>query len=220
MAGSTTPVWSGFDLRWALLVLPAALVIGWGIGQLPTPERTSAVVNTPADDGTAATTSTSLPATVVADPARRGPARAPRDPGTAPAERPLPGKLAFRNESSRWTTLELALAESERNGKPVMIDFNADWCPPCRRMKQEVFEQDAHAASVQTAVIPVSIVDRKREDGENPSGIEELQRRYRIDAFPTLIVFSPATGRVMRTKGYRDAEATVAWITGAAKSVR
>ena len=125
-----------------------------------------------------------------------------------------------RGEFSQWTSFENAMAESQRNGKPVMIDFNADWCPPCRRMKDEVFQDGAHAATVQNAVIPVSVVDRAREDGRNPPAIEDLQRRYQVDAFPTLVVFSPATGREMRTKGYGDAEATVAWIMEAARSVR
>ena len=205
-----------------LLGVPAAPAIGWEIGQLPARERhLEAVATRPAPPATTPTSSGRAEATVVNDARHRGPALDAPDPGGPPPTEPTPSnEPAQRSEFSQWTTLENAMAESQRNGKPVMIDFNADWCPPCRRMKEEVFQNGAHASAVQTLVIPVSVVDRAREDGRNPPDIEDLQRRYQIDAFPTLIVFSPANGRVMRTKGYGEAQATVAWITEAARSVR
>jgi thiol:disulfide interchange protein len=124
------------------------------------------------------------------------------------------------DEVSRWTSLADAIAESQRDGKPVMIDFNADWCPPCQAMKRTVFEDAENGRAVQTAVIPVSIVDRTREEGQNPSEIEDLQRRYDINAFPTLVVFSPRSGKTEKSRGFAGAERTVAWITEAARKVR
>jgi len=208
---------------WLLLVVPAALVVGWGIGQLPTPEQhLEAVAPRPDPPKTTATSSSGRAERAVVDDASpSGPAMTVPDPGGPPPSEPRGStEPAQRSEFSQWTTLESAIAESQRNGKPIMIDFNADWCPPCRRMKEEVFQDGAHASALQTLVIPVSVVDRAREDGRNPPDIEDLQRRCQVEAFPTLIVFSPASGRVMRTKGYGDAEATVAWITEAARSVR
>ena len=217
------PVTRVLAYGWLLLVVPAGLAIGWGIGQLPTAEPQLEAV-APRPDPPAAIPSAPSPraeGAAVDDASHGGPAVDLRYAGgPSPTEPPPSSEPAQRSEFSQWTTLENAMAESQRNGKPVMIDFNADWCPPCRRMKEEVFQNGAHASAVQTLVIPVSVVDRAREDGRNPPDIEDLQRRYQIDAFPTLIVFSPASGRVMRTKGYGDAEATVSWITEAARSVR
>jgi len=46
-------------------------------------------------------------------------------------------------------------------------------------------------------------MDRAREDGKNPAAIEELQRRYSIVAFPTLIVADGDGHQVARLEGYR-----------------
>jgi thiol-disulfide isomerase/thioredoxin len=209
----------------AWLLLPVlGLPIGLWVGSLPVPERAPATA-APA----------SAPAQAPGRPLETPDARAPRvemtvtrvaDPGSQAspnAGRPAaphsePG--AERPERSSWTTMDGALEESRRNGKPVFIDFSADWCGPCQRLKHEVFEDGARAATLQDAVIPVSIVDRRRESGSNPLEIEELQQRYQVAAFPTLVVFSPATGRMVSTRGFRDADETLAWITQAARSVR
>lgn len=217
-----------------LLAIPAALAIGWGLGQLPTPEPAVTAVAPATTDRTVASASDARePApsievgggvqTVDVPVSGAGPDRSssPPSPSPAPVREPeAPSEPAVRDELSQWTTIDLAIEESRRTGKPVMIDFNADWCPPCRRMKREVFEDGTHAAAVQTAVIPVSIVDRVREEGRNPPEIDDLKRRFEIEAFPTLIVLNPATGRTQRSRGYGGAERTVAWITWAAGSVR
>jgi len=213
--------------RAAWLLLPAlALPIGWWVGNLPTPERVPepATASAPtASTAPAATVPSSggPPASATAPEVRimetsAGGAAGPR-PAAPPAARPAePAPV----ELSQWTTMEGALEESRKNGKPVFIDFSADWCGPCQRLRHEVFEDGARAATLQGAVIPVSIVDQRRESGANPPDIEELQQRYRVEAFPTLVVFSPATGRMVTTRGFGNADATLDWITQAAKYVR
>lgn len=204
--------------RAAWVLLPAlALPIGWWVGSLPTPEPAAPSVTTaPAAPGPAASgyppVSSTAPEVRIVE-------------TSAPAPPPPPGPVARPREPapvelSAWTTLDGALEESRRNGKPVFIDFSADWCGPCQRLRHEVFEDGARAATLQGAVIPVSIVDQRRETGANPPEIEDLQQRYQVEAFPTLVVFSPATGRVVTTRGFRGADATLGWITEAAKSVR
>jgi hypothetical protein len=64
-------------------------------------------------------------------------------------------------------------------------------------------------------------VGRAREEGRNPPAIEDLQRQFQVDAFPTLVVLSPATGRVVKPRGAAaDPAAAVAWIKRAASEVR
>jgi protein disulfide-isomerase len=205
---SISPAWL------LLLLIPVGLFVGHLVAQAPVPAKvtdqtTSAATAAPASPSATQAASRAVAQTSAAE---------------APTERPAAGDKPEQPDSkpyvSEWTTLESAMAESDRTGKPILIDFNADWCEPCQAMKHGVFEDAARAQLVQTAVIPVSIVDRSHEDGQNPPEIVNLQHHFGVHSFPTLVVFLPSTGKVARVEGFGDAERTLAWITGTAQSVR
>ncbi len=70
---------------------------------------------------------------------------------------------------------EQAVLESDQ---PVLVDFWAAWCPPCRRLAPTV---EGLAADYQGRRLSVAKVD---VDG-NP----DLAQRYGIQSIPTLILF-------------------------------
>lgn len=133
---------------------------------------------------------------------------------------PEPAAESAGGGGVQWRSMEAAIAESQRTGKPLLLDFNADWCPPCQRMKHEAFENGDIARAVEAAVIPVSVVDRYRETGANPPEIDDLQRRFGIEAFPTLVVLSLKNGQFAKSEGYGGPENTRDWIVQNARQVR
>lgn len=83
---------------------------------------------------------------------------------------------------------------SDDNELPVVIDFFATWCGPCRQMKP-AFE--AAAKEYEGKVLFLSI-----DVDENP----ELAQRFNISAVPTL-VFADAKGKELnRQTGLMTAE--------------
>lgn len=195
----------------ALVLLPVGLGAGWLVGRIPgeppPPERVRVGVKHTPESVRAASTSPGT-FTSASEPAARD-----DDTGPAPDQKPAA-------VSSPWMSYDAAVAESNRTGKPILLDFNAEWCPPCQALKRQVFDDGSRGPAVQLAVIPVSIVDRAREDGSNPAAIESLQNRFGVEAFPTLVVFHPATGRKVVARGFGEAERTMKWIEEAAKYVK
>ena len=121
-------------------------------------------------------------------------------------------RAAIRPESHDDTPVEAAAtlvkwvppADAERlsrqSGKPIMYEFTAAWCPPCRQMERDVFADATMAGRINDGFIPVRLTDRRKEEGRNSADVERLQKLYNVNAFPT-VVFVDASGGVKNRTG-------------------
>ena len=93
-----------------------------------------------------------------------------------------------------WRTdFEAALAEARSANKRVLVDFSADWCPPCVAMKHDVWPHPQVVEAVDAGHVAL-LVDADRDT--------VLAARYGVSAIPTVLLLD-ADGRVVkRNDGY------------------
>ena len=110
-----------------------------------------------------------------------------------------------KTELVRWVTPEQGVMLARRTGKPLLLDFTADWCQPCHVLDAEVFRNPEMAAEINKRFVAVRVVDRQQEQGSNSPDVDALQRRYGVRGFPT-VVFADRTGERARMEGFRGRE--------------
>lgn len=84
----------------------------------------------------------------------------------------------------KWMTDEAQAVQKARNeGKPLLIDFGADWCPPCKQMEAKTFPDEAVRRELTRFVL--LRIDCTHETEHT----QAMQAKYQSTSLPSVLVF-------------------------------
>ena len=97
-----------------------------------------------------------------------------------------PGHILARNAPEGgipWKTYDgKILSEAKTSGRPVLIDFSADWCLPCKELDHRVFSQtDAVAATADVVTLRADLTETASPE------VARIKREYAIKGVPTIV---------------------------------
>lgn len=86
--------------------------------------------------------------------------------------------------------IDAAFAQARAQQRPLFLYWGAPWCPPCNRVKAEIFGHAGFAARMD-GVLPFHL------DGDS-AGAQALAARYRLRSYPTLVLYAPDGAEITR----------------------
>jgi thioredoxin 1 len=106
-------------------------------------------------------------------------------------------------------TLNAALAESRKTGKPVLVDFWAEWCGPCQEMRQTTWKDERVRQAVNDYVFLELNVDQE----------EKAASQYGVEGIPHIAVLD-SQGRVLKANdGFMSADELLEWLHASGATV-
>src|SRR5262249_43368277 len=83
------------------------------------------------------------------------------------------------------------LAEATRAGKPVVLDFYADWCIPCHELDRSTFTHPkVRQALARFVALKVDLTTDKVAD------VQALRTRFGVTGVPTVLFLTPEGNEV------------------------
>ncbi len=103
----------------------------------------------------------------------------------------------------KWHT-DFAKAQelAQKENKPMLLFFTgSDWCGWCKKLNKEILTQKEFVRWTEKNVVPVEVDFPRKPNPKLVKQNNELQQKYKVRGYPTLLLTTPA-GEVFAKTGY------------------
>ena len=113
--------------------------------------------------------------------------------------------VKFPESSIEWQPdLDTALTAAQAQKRPVLLVFGATWCPPCKKMKREVWPDAEVAKTVAAGFVPLYVdVDDQAQS--------KVTAKYQVSSIPAVLVLD-SSGTVVRQRSSMSVPQTLAFL--------
>lgn len=110
-------------------------------------------------------------------------------------------------QAAWYDSINEGTAQAEAAGKPMLVLYTADWCPPCKMLIKQTFpdEQVAQYLADNYILIKIDMTDR-----DSPN--QAIARDYDVKSIPTMIIYTSQGIEIDHLSGFIGPREFLEWI--------
>lgn len=121
-------------------------------------------------------------------------------------------KKADDKNPKLWTVdYDAAVKTAKSNNLDILMEFTgSDWCPPCKQLKANVFDNEVFKKTAPKHFVLLKIDlpnDKSKQSEKEKKQAVELTKKFKIEGFPTIILLDSKGKTLSRTSGYGGEDA-------------